>query len=592
MSKKAAKRKNRIQAKKEEENTSAGKTLGFFFIAAFVFLLWGSWLLPVTDPVESNYALTAKEMVQSGNWMSPQIYGNFWYDKPIMVYWMLSISYSILGFTDLASRLPSVLAGALSVTLLIWYIWRIKKDNVIAVWSGAMMALSLEFWTISHAIITDALLLLFTIPTMLSGYIGVMEGSRKHFIIAYAAAGLACLTKGPVGLVLPGALLLLWCLSMKEPKKILSLFPWQGILAFLAVTLPWYVGMYLIHGADFVSEFLGLHNILRATSSEHPQDNHIYYYLLVLPLSLIPWTGNSFYEMVKGWKEKNPFYLFLMVWCWGTILFYTLMATKYITYTYIAIVPALVLAAFSAPKIRNGETAPFLCNAIGFLILIIAALGASFYIKEGSWWALYAVILYAFWGLGIRYKKSSGNRLTVMAAVTASIFLCLILEGLPHYLPRRSAIEMGPEMQSKPGEHYFFRSYPAGYTFYTGEISTRIVPPVSSIDADSKRNPLWSEKYAMPSVSDKDFMKAHHEDRTPIYLYVSKSDKKFFDQWFFKFRFKPDQELLTGTIYTMIPPSELPESVQDARNKIKEEIRADREETEDSQTGETSSADA
>lgn len=76
-----------------------------------------------------------------------------------------------------------------------------------------MLALSFEFWIISHAIITDSILLLFAIPTLLSAYIGVMEGSRKHLIIAYAAAGFACLTKGPVGLVLPGILLVLWCLS-------------------------------------------------------------------------------------------------------------------------------------------------------------------------------------------------------------------------------------------------------------------------------------------------------------------------------------------------------------------------------------------
>lgn len=545
----------------------------FYFLAAFLFLLWGSWLLPVTDPVESNYALTAKEMVQSGNWMSPQIYGTFWYDKPIMVYWLLSISYSLLGFTDLASRLPAVICGSLSVTLLIWYVQKIKKDAVIAIWSGTMMALSLEFWVISHAIITDSILLLFTIPTMLSGYLGVMENSRKHLIIAYGAAGLACLTKGPVGLVLPGALLLLWCLSMKSGKMAARLFPWQGILVFFAITLPWYLGMYMIHGSDFVNQFLGLHNILRATSSEHPEDNHWYYYLILLPAALLPWTFTSFYEMVKGWKEKVPFYRFLMVWCWGTVLFYTLMATKYVTYTYIAIVPAIIFSALAAPDIRNGEKWSFLWTGLGFLIFVLAAGAASFYIKEGSWWILYAVILYAFWALVVRYKKSSGKRLTTIAAVTASIFLCLIMEGLPHYLPRRSAIEAGQELKAAPGEHYFFRSYPAGYTFYTGEVATRIVPPPVGDDEEKERNPLWDEKYVMPSISDKDFMKTHKFSNTPVFLFVSKSDKKYFDQWGLKYNFRQVKQLLNGTIYVMTKETDLPESFQEAREQMREEYR-------------------
>lgn len=572
----STRRKNRKQSSSEniskKSNTPA--TLFFFFLTAFIFLLWGSWLLPVTDPVESNYALTAKEMVLSGNWMSPQIYGTFWYDKPIMVYWLLSISYTLLGFTDLASRLPAVFCGALSVLLLIWYMIRIKKDNIIAVWSGAMLALSLEFWVISHAIITDSMLLLFTIPTMLSGYIGVMEENKKHLVIAYAAAGLACLSKGPVGLVLPGALLLLWCISMKSGKMAARLFPWQGILAFFIVVLPWYGGMYLIHGSDFVTQFLGLHNVVRATSSEHPEDNHWYYYLVLLPAALLPWTFTSFYEMIKGWKEKVPFYKFLMVWCWGTILFYTLMATKYVTYTYIAVVPAIIFAALSAQKIREGEKWPSITAAAGSFLFSAIALAGSFYIKEGSWWVLYVVIIYAVYALLIRWKKNIGKRLTTMAAVTASVFLCLMMEGLPRYIPRRSAVDTASEIFERKGDHYFFRSYPAGYTFYTGEIATRLVPPPIP---EENRNPLWNDKYVMPSVSDQDFMKSHEHTEKPVFLFVSGSDEKYFDLWLFKYRFLPVQQFINGTIYIMTLDENMPDAFKETKEQLQEEMEKDRE---------------
>ena len=77
--------------------------LTIIFVAAFLFLAVGISQLAVTDPVESNYALTALEMVRSGDWLSPQIYGTYWYDKPIFLYWLLSLSYSLLGTTDLAN---------------------------------------------------------------------------------------------------------------------------------------------------------------------------------------------------------------------------------------------------------------------------------------------------------------------------------------------------------------------------------------------------------------------------------------------------------------------------------------------------------
>ena len=85
------------------------------FLIAFAMFAIGNGSLPITDPVESNYALTAKEMVMSGDWLSPQIYHEYWYDKPIMIYWLIALSYKIFGFSDFAARFPAALFGALSV---------------------------------------------------------------------------------------------------------------------------------------------------------------------------------------------------------------------------------------------------------------------------------------------------------------------------------------------------------------------------------------------------------------------------------------------------------------------------------------------
>lgn len=154
-----------------------------------------------------------------------------------------------------------------------------------------------------------------------------------------------------------------------------------------------------------------------------------------------------------------------------------------------------------------------------------------------------------------------------------------MMEGLPHYLPRRSAIDLAPEMKAAPGEHYFFRSYPAGYTFYSGETAIRVVPPVSG--EIEERNPLWNEKYVMPSLSDKEFMDSHRHPDKPVFLFVSKSDTASFDHWFFKYRFKPVKPLLTGTIYILTSEENIPESFKEAKKQIKEDIKESHE-TDDS----------
>ena len=92
------------------------------------------------------------------------------------------------------------------------------------------------------------------------------------------------------------------------------LYVWQGILAFVFVGMPWYVYMFIHHGWDFIDSFIGLHNIARATISEHPEMNVFYYYLLVLPVALLPWTGifiRTIYEIIKkrNLTDRNWFYL-------------------------------------------------------------------------------------------------------------------------------------------------------------------------------------------------------------------------------------------------------------------------------------------
>lgn len=523
--------------------------LTLLFLASLVLFLWGSQQMPITDPVESNYALTAKEMVLSGDWISPQIYGTYWYDKPALVYWLLSASYTLFGFSNFASRLPAAICGALSVVFMGWYVMRIVKKQAIAVWSAIFLATSLEFWIVSHAVITDSMLLLFTIPTMFSAYIGITEKSWTHMTIAYFGAAFACLAKGPVGLVLPGALLLFWCLSTRSMKNVMRLFSPSGILIFILFAAPWYYAMYAIHGQDFIDGFIGLHNVTRALSSEHPEDNYIFYYLLVLPLSLLPWTGLSFYTMIKDWKSKTPLYNFLMIWCWGTVLFYTLVATKYITYTYIAVVPAILLGALAVPKLlEEGTKKAQLVLVVPFL-LTMAALAAGTYFLEGNFLSFYVIAIYGGGLLLVQWKKGQQNNMFLLSTASmAAAYLCLVFGGLPGYIGTRSTTDMADYFKSLPGEHYMYNTYDTSYPFYTGEVPVRIQD--SDNDTDSiKRDAKWSQKYVMPTVTAEEFF-AHVKNQT-AYIFVPRGSLKAFNQWSEKDKFTEDKAFVSGTVYQL-----------------------------------------
>ena len=523
--------------------------LVLLFFASLILYLWGAAQMPVTDPVESNYAETAKEMVLSGDWISPRIFGNPWYDKPIFTYWMIAASYSVLGFTNLASRIPAALAGAISVVLMIWYVKRITGEKSIGIWAGILLATSLEFWLLSHAVITDSFLLLFTIPTLFSAYIGISERKWLHMGIAYAAAGAACLVKGPIGLALPGLILLLWVITRKQPKDILYLFAPHGILLFLLVAAPWYYTMYDLHGMDFINGFLGLHNVTRALASEHPETNYFFFYLLILPASLLPWTGLSFYTMVRGWKEKTSLYNFLMIWCWTTVLFYTLVATKYVTYTYIAVVPCIVLAVLGFRYLFEEETKGARIAFLVPYVAMMAALAVAAYMQPGNYLTYYIIFGYTLFILYSQWKKKQYTSMPLMTTTAMAVsYICLVFGGITNFTIYRSTTDMCQYLHDAPGKHYFYGNYNVSYVFYTDEFAKHILPAGKHTDSANVRDDRWKAKHAyLPSIHESE-LKADAAGQ-PIVIFVPRGAQKDFEISPLFDNFKEDKVFESGKVY-------------------------------------------
>ena len=252
----------------------------FLAVISLVLFFFGSWLLPITDPTESVYALTAKEMLEADDWLSPRIYGDFWFDKPIMFYWELLISYKLFGVGEFASRFfPAVFA---TIGLFITYFFGAKLYNAKVGFAAAvMLATTLEYWYLSHAVITDMTLLVMFSITLMTFYLGYRAGRPKLYLIAFAASGVAVLTKGPIGFFLPGLIILIFLAWQGDLPHLKKLFRPINFLVFAAIVSIWYLPMTLIHGMDFVENFLGVHNFLRATVSEYPKADVWYYYLLI-----------------------------------------------------------------------------------------------------------------------------------------------------------------------------------------------------------------------------------------------------------------------------------------------------------------------
>ena len=317
---------------------------------AIVYFMGNQWIA-MTDPVESNYSLTALEMLKTHDWFSPKIYGNYWYDKPIMFYWELILAFKLFGVNDFAARFFPAVISLVNLGMTYWFTKRVfdKKTALVAT---VILGSCLEYFVIAKAVITDASLFLFMNGALVCFYLAYSTAKKWLYYPMYVLAGLAVLTKGPVGFLLPGLIITLFYLTQRNWRELLKTKMLVGLPVFMLVGGSWYDYMYQIHGADFVMNFLGVHNVLRATVSEHPKDNVWYYYLMIFVIGTLPWAFTLPAWLREWWKNRKTFTLrnkpdrvFLLIWALTINVFFQLMATKYTTYTYPALLPIAILFA-------------------------------------------------------------------------------------------------------------------------------------------------------------------------------------------------------------------------------------------------------
>lgn len=473
------------------------------FMAAAVLLFAGNGSLLVTDSVESNYALTAKEMVLSGDWLSPQIYGHYWYDKPIFFYWLTALAYKIFGFTEFASRFFPALFGLGGLALVAW--GGSKLNNERSGFCSALVLLSsVEFFLISKSVITDAVLFFFFSATLLFFYLGYRDGKASYWYIMYAAAGFSVLTKGPIGVLLPGLIITLFLLWQRDWRVLKRMHLASGTLLCLAVAAPWYAAMYSLHGSDFINTFFGTHNFLRATVSEHPRDDVFYYYALVNLLALFPWSGLVPWTVYKWQQAGRPKLTeqqrFLLLWALVVFVFFQCMATKYLTYTYPLLFPASLLLG----SLLDKQAA---CVDGGYMFFVSGGLGV---LLVGAWFVvsqqiiaselLFLLPLSLIIGVLLDYiiLLCSGKRAYSIAAMSVVFYIALVFSIAVPFSEQRSAKDLGEMLTAQQVQEIgLYGKYPTSAVFYS---SSKIVKLLHEQEVAGyvPKEMSWTGKNVMP----------------------------------------------------------------------------------------------
>ncbi len=384
-------------------------------------ILYGIGASPLLDPDEPVYAETAKEMIRFGDYLSPRIYNEYWYDKPPIFYWLVVASLKLFGgFSELAARLPAALMAIGAILMTALASARLFGART-GFWSGIVMGTSVILMYMGKASVTDSTLLFF-ITAALFSFI------HRHYWLMYLACGLAVMTKGPIGVVFPAGIIFFYLLATRQPERLLRLHVLRGLLLVVVVGLPWYVYMYDVHGMAFLREFIGFHNVSRFTAPLHPVRAHWWFYLPVLVLGFFPWTGllvqsvkNAFY---RSFGEEARQLAFFQVWWIFVLIFFSIAQTKQVSYM-LLLTPALstIIAWNLARMLEDWRQTHFAWaggSALMFLILGLGWLmsGDSFAeLAEGGLWlgALTLVL-----GTAIVYCITASHRLHLAAWLHAA----------------------------------------------------------------------------------------------------------------------------------------------------------------------------
>jgi 4-amino-4-deoxy-L-arabinose transferase-like glycosyltransferase len=326
-----------------------GKLFTSPWLPAAALLLSFYWMLgsvPLYDLDEGAFTEATREMIASGNYITPYRDGQPRYDKPVLIYWLQAASVKLLGLDELALRLPSALAAS-GWLLALWSFVRRRLDAPTATVAALVMALTLEVSIIAKAAIADALLNLFLALTFFEIYRWYLEPRRGPLLRAYLWMGLGFLTKGPVAVFFPVVVSFLFFLSEHSLKQWLrAIFYPRGWLLFLAVALPWYIAIYLDNGPGFFESFFLRHNFGRFGDAMQGHKGSVGYYFLVLPLILLPFTGwlLRLLSLIKRtWAD--PLDRFLWIWFLVVFVFFSFSATKLPHYVLYGATPLFILMA-------------------------------------------------------------------------------------------------------------------------------------------------------------------------------------------------------------------------------------------------------
>ena len=358
---------------------------------AGVLFFAGLGRLPLLEPDEGRNAKVAREMLDSGDWITPHYNTLTYLDKPAVYFWMVTASFRVWGVSEWAARAPSALMG-MATLLLAWFLARKMSGEPAGLRAGIVLATCPLSIALSRLVIFDTTLAFLVTGAMTSFWLAETAGFQRVWldVLMFAAMGLGTITKGPVAFLLP-LLSILAYQAVRGRMRDLKRLRWGlGVVVFLAAALPWFIAV-SVRNPDFPRYAIWEESLRRFATGKARRGGGLFYYIPVYFAGFFPWSLFlllAAWSRLKRWRElkqeSNRSVVFLLTWAGVIFLFFTISHSKLPGYFLPAIVPLSILMAQSWRDVEsNSEGRPPDWLTAGFAALL--GLGLLVALASHSW---------------------------------------------------------------------------------------------------------------------------------------------------------------------------------------------------------------
>ena len=359
------------------------KSKSFLWILLLLFLIvWfyalGARTLVPSD--EGRYAEMAREMSVTGDWITPRLDGLKYFEKPPLQTWMNALTFDVFGLGEWQARLWSGLCGLLGIGL-VMHTGRRVFNSWVGMTAGLVLASSFWWAGLSHVNVLDmglsGMMTLSLCGVLLAQHEGASAAERRSWMwVCWAGMALAFLSKGPIGIVLPGAVLVLYTLITREWAIWKRLHLVTGLILFTAIAAPWFV-LVALKNPEHPHFFFIHENWERFFSKVHHREGPIYYFIPFLLIGIMPWLGALFQSLWAGRRDSGAGgstgfrpKTMLLIWA-GFIFFFFSISSSKLPHYILPIFPALALLI--ADYLQTAKEKVFAMSA--GLLALLAVIG-------------------------------------------------------------------------------------------------------------------------------------------------------------------------------------------------------------------------